>query len=203
MTWSIGEPIVYVAILAAVLFVQLGLRLGTVDSVRCNIGGGSICSTRTQTGHGIPGLQTIIDCARSDRNVPIIADGGIRNSGDIVKALAAGADFVMLGSLLSGTDETPGDIINTHDGKFKSYRGMASADAQMDWHGKTASLEGIATTVPCKGPVAEVLAHLERGIRSGFSYSGARSLKELQRKAKFIRQTSNGHQESSTHILGL
>ena len=73
------------------------------DSVRCNIGGGSICSTRIQTGHGVPGLQTIIDCARSDRNAPIIADGGIRNSGDIVKALAAGADFVMLGSLLSGT----------------------------------------------------------------------------------------------------
>ena len=96
------------------------------DSVRCNIGGGSICSTRIQTGHGVPGLHTIIDCARSDRNAPIIADGGIRNSGDIVKALAAGADFVMLGSLLSGTDETPGDTQNTREGKFNSYRGMAS-----------------------------------------------------------------------------
>ena len=171
------------------------------DSVRCNIGGGSICSTRIQTGHGVPGLHTIIDCARSDRNAPIIADGGIRNSGDIVKALAAGADFVMLGSLLSGTDETPGDTINTREGKFKAYRGMASKDAQIEWRGKTASLEGIATTVACKGAVGAVLGELERGIRSGLSYSGARSIKELQAKAQFIRQTSSGQTESGTHIL--
>ncbi len=171
------------------------------DSVRCNIGGGSICSTRVQTGHGVPGFHTIVDCARSDRNVPIIADGGIRNSGDIVKALAAGADFVMLGSLLSGTDETPGDIINTRKGKFKAYRGMASKDAQVEWRGKTASLEGIATTVPCKGPVGDVLAELERGIRSGLSYSGARTIPELQAKARFIRQTTSGQNESGTHIL--
>ena len=92
--------------------------------------------------------------------LPIIADGGIRNSGDIVKALAAGADFVMLGSLLSGTDETPGDVVKTREGKFKSYRGMASKDAQVEWRGKTASLEGIATTVPCKGPVGDVLEEL-------------------------------------------
>ena len=172
------------------------------DSVRCNIGGGSICSTRIQTGHGVPGLHTIIDCASTtSRKVPIIADGGIRNSGDIVKALAAGADFVMLGSLLSGTDETPGDVINTKDGKFKSYRGMASKDAQIEWRGKTASLEGVATTVPCKGPLADVLEDLERGIRSGFSYSGARSLSELQAKARFLRQTTSGQTESATHIL--
>ena len=171
------------------------------DSVRCNIGGGSICSTRVQTGHGVPGLHTIIDCARSDRNAPIIADGGIRNSGDIVKALAAGADFVMLGSLLSGTDETPGNIINTREGKFKAYRGMASKDAQVEWRGRTASLEGIATTVPCKGPVRDILLELERGIRSGLSYSGARSITELQAKARFIRQTSSGQTESGTHIL--
>jgi IMP dehydrogenase len=171
------------------------------DSVRCNIGGGSICSTRIQTGHGVPGLHTIIECARSDRNAPIIADGGIRNAGDIVKALAAGADFVMLGSLLSGTDETPGDVVFTHDGKFKSYRGMASKDAQIEWRGKTASLEGVATSVPCKGPVADTLAELERGIRSGLSYSGARTISELQQKARFIRQTSSGQTESSPHIL--
>lgn len=171
------------------------------DSVRCNIGGGSICSTRVQTGHGVPGLHTIIDCARSDRNAPIIADGGIRNSGDIVKALAAGADFVMLGSLLSGTDETPGDIINTREGKFKAYRGMASKDAQVEWRGRTASLEGIATTVPCKGPVRDILMELDRGIRSGLSYSGARTITELQAKARFIRQTSSGQTESGTHIL--
>ena len=171
------------------------------DSVRVGIGGGSICTTRIQTGHGVPGLQTIFDCAKSDRGAPIIADGGIRNAGDIVKALAAGADFVMLGSLLAGTDEAPGDVINTRRGKFKSYRGMASKDAQIEWHGKTASLEGIATTIPCKGPVEDVLEELSRGIRSGFSYSGARTLTELQSKAKFVSQTSAGAHESSTHIL--
>jgi IMP dehydrogenase len=171
------------------------------DSVRCNIGGGSICSTRVQTGHGVPGLHTIIECARSDRNAPIIADGGIRNSGDIVKALAAGADFVMLGSLLSGTDETPGDTLNTREGKFKAYRGMASKDAQIEWRGTTASLEGIATRVRAKGPVGDVLHQLERGIRSGLSYSGARTIGELQRKARFVRQTSSGQTESGTHIL--
>jgi len=171
------------------------------DSVRCNIGGGSICSTRIQTGHGVPGLHTIIECARSDRDAAIIADGGIRNSGDIVKALAAGADFVMLGSLLSGTDETPGDVINTHEGKVKSYRGMASKDAQVEWRGRTASLEGVATTVPCKGPVADVLEGLTRGIRSGLSYSGCRTITELQTKARFLRQTNSGQTESGTHIL--
>ena len=171
------------------------------DSVRCNIGGGSICSTRIQTGHGVPGLHTIIECARSDRNAPIIADGGIRNSGDIVKALAAGADFVMLGSLLSGTDETPGDVINTPTGKVKAYRGMASKDAQIAWRGQTASLEGVATTVPCKGPVGDIIEDRERGIRSGLSYSGARTIAELQAKAQFLRQTPSGQTESGTHIL--
>jgi len=171
------------------------------DSVRCNIGGGSICSTRIQTGHGVPGLQTIIDCAQSDRGAPIVADGGIRNAGDIVKALAAGADFVMLGSLLAGTDETPGNVINTRHGKFKSYRGMASKDAQIEWRGKAASLEGIATTVPAKGPVEHILEDLQRGIRSGLSYSGARTIRELQSRALFVRQTASGQAESSTHIL--
>lgn len=174
------------------------------DSVRCNIGGGSICSTRIQTGHGVPGLQTIFDCAKSKNagSIPIIADGGIRNSGDIVKALAAGADFVMLGSLLAGTTESPGDIMIGRDGnKHKAYRGMASKDAQMSWRGKTASLEGIATTIPYKGSVINILDDLERGIRSGLSYSGARTIDELQAKAHFIRQTASGQTESGTHIL--
>ena len=174
------------------------------DSVRCNIGGGSICSTRIQTGHGVPGLQTIMDCSKSQfaGSVPIIADGGIRNSGDIVKALAAGADFVMLGSLLAGTTEAPGDVLVGRDGsKQKAYRGMASKDAQMSWRGKTASLEGIATTIPYKGTVVDILDDLERGIRSGLSYSGARSITELQAKAQFIRQTVSGQTESGTHIL--
>tara|TARA_R110000824_G_scaffold275336_1_gene464030 strand:+ start:5439 stop:6335 length:897 start_codon:yes stop_codon:yes gene_type:complete len=171
------------------------------NSVRCNIGGGSICSTRIQTGHGIPGLQTIIECAKTDRNVKIIADGGIRNSGDIVKALAAGADAVMCGSLIAGTTETPGKIIRDKDSRrWKLYRGMASKEAQIEWKGKYASFEGISSTVPFRGPVSDVLEDLEKGIRSGFSYSGARTMREFQAKAQFLMQTSAGFSESSTHI---
>jgi len=172
------------------------------DSVRVGIGGGSICSTRIQTGHGIPTFQSVLDCAKTDRDVKIIADGGIKNSGDIVKVLAAGADFVMAGSILAGTDECPGELIKTHDGEFKTYRGMASKDAQMDWRGRTSSLEGVSAVVPYRGPVANVLQDLERGIRSGFSYSGASCLVELQAKSKFIRQTGAGQLESTTHISG-
>ena len=175
------------------------------DSVRCNIGGGSICTTRTQTGHGIPGLQTIMECAKSNKRnqAKIIADGGIKNSGDIVKALAAGADFVMLGSLLAGTDEAPGEAIVTSKGeKYKKYRGMASKDAQMDWRGRASSNEGLSAIVSYKGSVQNILSNLAAGIASGLSYSGARDIKELQEKAKFIMQTPAGQQESWTHILG-
>ena len=171
------------------------------DSVRCNIGGGSICSTRIQTGHGMPGLQTIIECAKTDRDVKIIADGGIKNSGDIVKALAAGADAVMVGSLLSGTTEAPGEIFMDNEGnRWKTYRGMASKEAQVEWRGKYSSFEGVAARVPHRGPVGLVLEDLEKGIRSGFSYSGARYLSELQAKAEFITQTTSGLSESRTHI---
>jgi len=171
-------------------------------SVRCNIGGGSICSTRIQTGHGVPGLQTILDCATTDRDVTIIADGGIRNPGDIVKALAAGADAVMCGSLFAGTTEAPGEIFRDVDGTiWKSYRGMASKEAQNSWRGRHASLEGVATRVPYQGKVVEVLTELERGIRSGFSYSGARNLEEFRAKAEFVTQTNSGLLESQTHIL--
>lgn len=174
------------------------------DSIRCNIGSGSICSTRIQTGHGMPGLQTIFECFSADikRDVKIIADGGIKNSGDMVKALAAGADFVMVGSLLSGTSETPGEIIHSSDGtKRKIYRGMASKEAQHNWRGKYSSNEGISTTVLAKGSVKDVLRDLDNGIRSGLSYSGARTILELQTKAEFITQTSSGQSESKTHIL--
>ena len=171
------------------------------DSVRCNIGGGSICSTRIQTGHGMPGLQTIFECAKTDRDVKIVADGGIKNSGDIVKALAAGADIVMVGSLLAGTHETPGNIIKDGEGHaWKEYRGMASKEAQMEWRGKYSSFEGVASRVPYRGPVADVLNDLEKGIRSGFSYSGARNLTELHAKAEFLLQSSSGLSESRTHI---
>jgi IMP dehydrogenase len=172
------------------------------NSVRCNIGGGSICSTRIQTGHGIPGLQTILDCAQTDRNVKIIADGGIKNSGDVVKAIAAGADAVLCGSLLSGTDETPGNIFEEVDGKrWKSYRGMASKEAQIGWRGRYSSLEGVSTRVPYRGPVRFILKDLEQGIRSGFSYSGAQNLDILHAIAKFAIQTSSGLSESNTHIM--
>jgi len=170
------------------------------DSIRVGIGGGSICSTRIQTGHGMPTLQSIMDCAQSDREATLIADGGIRTSGDIVKALAAGADFVMLGSLLAGTDETPGQVINTKNGREKIYRGMASKEAQRSWRNRVSSIEGVSHTVPLKGPVSNVLAELRTGIRSGISYSGADSVQSLQSRATFIQQTQSGQVESSTHI---
>jgi IMP dehydrogenase len=171
------------------------------DSVRCNIGGGSICSTRIQTGHGMPGLQTIMECAQTDRDVAIIADGGIRNSGDIVKALAAGAHAVMCGSLLAGTDETPGKVLEDSDGlHWKSYRGMASKEAQVSWRGRYSSFEGVSARVPYRGSVRSILEDLERGIRSGLSYSGCRSIDELHARAQFVRQTHSGLSESHTHI---
>ena len=172
------------------------------NAVRCNIGGGSICSTRLVTGHGLPGLQTIFDCARTDRDVSIIADGGIKTSGDIVKALAAGADFVMCGSLLAGTTESPGRIISLPDNsRVKEYRGMASKDAQMSWRNKSSTPEGVASYIPFKGSAADILRDLDGGIRSGLSYAGARTIDELQHKAEWARQTSAGLMESGTHIL--
>jgi len=172
------------------------------DAIRVGIGGGSICSTRIQTGHGVPTLQSIIDCAESEGDAKIIADGGIRNAGDIVKCLAAGADFVMLGSLLAGTDQTPGQVFTSAEGnKYKVYRGMASAEAQIDWRGKAKSLEGVSTTIPWKGSVKKILKDLEQNIRSGLSYSGATSIEDLYGSAKFIKQTQAGMRESFTHIL--
>ena len=173
------------------------------NSIRGGIGGGRICSTRIQTGHGVPSLDSVMECARTFRNVTIIADGGIKNSGDIVKALAVGGDFAMLGSVLAGSSDTPGEVyISSRNGDAtKVYRGMASKDAQMDWRGKTSSLEGISTTIPYKGNTSEIIDQLENGIRSGLSYSGVRSIQELWAKAKFIRQTASGTRESDTHIL--
>jgi len=172
------------------------------NSIRVGIGGGSICSTRIQTGHGVPTFQSILDCAKSDRDAKLIADGGIRTNGDIVKALAAGADFVMLGSLLAGTDESPGEVFTSDDNKkYKVYRGMASSNAQKDWRGKTSAPEGVSTTIPYKGSVKQILFDMIGNIQSGFSYSGARNIQELWFNADFIRQTSAGQLESSTHIL--
>ncbi len=172
------------------------------DAVRVGIGGGSICSTRIQTGHGMPTLQSVMECSNSDRPAKIIADGGIKNSGDIVKALGAGADFVMLGSLLSGTPESPGGVkIDSNGNKTKVYRGMASKDAQINWRGHTASIEGVSSTVLLKPSVDKVLEELTLNIRSGFSYSGSKNLREFQAKSTFVKQSSAGALESSTHIL--
>ena len=174
------------------------------DSIRVGIGGGSICSTRLQTGHGIPTFQSIIDCSRSDRDSLLIADGGIKNSGDMVKALAAGADLLMCGSLLSGTNETPGEIMQTATGqKKKVYRGMASREAQKSWRNAVGSVEGIATTVDAKGPVTNVLLDLSWGIKSGLSYSGASNLSEFRSTATFVEQSPAGAKESNTHILSV
>ena len=170
------------------------------NSVRCNIGGGSICSTRIQTGHGLPGLETIFQCSNTDRDVAIVADGGIRNAGDIVKALAAGADAVMCGSLLAGTAEAPGEIFRENGVAWKTYRGMASKEAQIKWRGAYSSFEGVSSRVPYRGHVDMIMADLKQNIKSGFSYSGARNLRQLQTRAIFTQQTSAGTRESGTHI---
>ncbi len=180
------------------------------DVVRIGVGSGSLCTTRTQTGHGVPTLQSVMDCAKEKiplltwRNPPIISDGGHKNSGDIVKALAAGADFVMLGSMLAGTDEAPGSttFCQSDDGKeYRFYRGMASREAQEGWRGSVRSIEGVSTKIPYKGSVKDILDIIEMRIRSGLSLAGAQNIKELQQKAKFIKQTSAGAIESSAHIL--
>ncbi len=176
------------------------------DSIRVGVGGGSICSTRIQTGHGIPTLQSVFDIVNEQQSqtpAAIIADGGIRTSGDIVKALAAGADAVMVGSLLAGTDEAPGELKHIDGVAYKAYRGMASKEAQLDWRGRVSSIEGVAHRVRAKGPVSNVLDELKVGIRSGFSYSGARNIVELQTKSRFVIQTSAGQTESSTHVRNL
>lgn len=171
------------------------------DSIRVGVGGGSICSTRIQTGHGVPTLWSISDCANTSKRAKLIADGGIKTSGDIVKALAAGADFVMLGSMLAGTSESPGDIFEENGKQYKVYRGMASKEAQVDWKGSYSSFEGVASRVPYKGHLPNVLDDITRNIRSGLSYSGAKDLVELRAKAKFIKQSSAAQVESSPHIL--
>ena len=174
------------------------------DSIRVGVGGGAACSTRTRTGHGLPVLDSIIRCAESDASALLIADGGIRNSGDIVKAIAAGADLVMVGSLLAGTDESPGVVITDErsGNKAKVYRGMASGDAQNSWRNRVSVVEGVSTTVPYKGSVTDVVENLLGGLRSGLSYSGCRNLNELRLTATFVNQTSAGLAESKPHILG-
>lgn len=167
------------------------------DIVKVGIGPGAVCSTRIVTGHGYPQLSAIAICAQV--GVPIIADGGIRNSGDAVKALAAGAKAVMTGSLFAGCNETPGETIHTPEGSFKQYRGMASTEAQENRPDKKQQprlAEGVAFNVPAKGFAANVLHKLGQGIQGGFSYSGARTLDELHQKAQFVKVSANSLYES-------
>ena len=174
------------------------------DSIRVGVGGGAACSTRTRTGHGLPVLDSIMQCAESEGSAMLIADGGVRGSGDIVKAIAAGADLVMVGSLLAGTDESPGSVITDErtGHKRKVYRGMASGDAQNSWRNKVSVVEGVSTTVPYKGSVVDVMENIVGGIRSGLSYSGCQNLNQLRLTATFVNQTSAALAESKPHILG-
>lgn len=173
------------------------------DIIKAGIGGGSVCSTRIKTGFGVPMLTCIQDCSRSDRS--IVADGGIKTSGDIVKALAFGADFVMIGGMLAGTSHTPGEVIQQEDGsKVKRYRGMASREAQEEFLGqmhewKTA--EGVATEVPFKENSDAILADIVGGLRSGLTYAGADTISELQRKLNYVVVTQAGRIESLPHKL--
>ena len=178
------------------------LILSGADIVKVGIGPGSVCTTRIQTGVGYPQLSAVIECADAAHGLGahIIADGGCTCPGDVAKGFGGGADFVMLGSLLAGTDETPGQVINTKNGREKIYRGMASKEAQRSWRNRVSSIEGVSHTVPLKGPVADVLGELRTGITSGISYSGATCVKSLQSRATFVRQTQSGQVESSTHI---
>lgn len=172
------------------------------DSIRVGIGGGSICSTRIQTGHGVPTLQSVLDCSKTDRDALIIADGGMKSTGDIAKAIAAGADLVMCGSLFAGTDESPGEVFSASDNKkYKVYRGMASIEAQRDWKGSHNSVEGISTTIPYKGSIVNIVQMMKKQLTSACSYSGAANLTDFKNKSEFIIQSNSAQQESSTHIL--
>lgn len=183
------------------------------DAVKVGVGSGSICITRIVTGSGVPQLTAIMDCAKmaKDYDIPIIADGGIRNSGDVTKALAAGASTVMVGSLLAGTDESPGVSITKNGKRYKIYRGMASFYASLGRkYREEGELnieedlndyvpEGVEALVDYKGSVKDIIRHLVGGLRSGLSYCGARNITELQQNAKFIKMTTAGYIESMPH----
>ncbi|MBX7232650.1 MAG: IMP dehydrogenase [Bdellovibrionales bacterium] len=172
------------------------------SAIKVGIGPGSMCTTRIITGCGVPQLSAIALCSEvaHSHQVPVIADGGIKNSGDIMKALAAGAQSVMLGSLLAGTLESPGEIIH---GK-KHYRGMASRAAQNSWRGgvpEGMAPEGEATMIPVKGRVADVILELAGGVRSGMSYINSNAISEIIDKSSFVEMTSMGFNESRAHGL--
>lgn len=181
------------------------------DGLRVGIGPGSICTTRVIAGIGVPQLTAVSDVAEvaEGQNVPVIADGGIRFSGDIVKALAAGANSVMLGSLFAGTEESPGEEIILNGRKYKSYRGMGSIGAIQtgisDRYGKLGATkyvaEGVEAVVPFRGKTEEVLFQLIGGVKSGMGYVGARNIDELRKNSQFVRISSSGLKESHPHDI--
>ena len=179
------------------------------DGIKVGIGPGSICTTRVVSGAGVPQITAIADCARAthEGGVPLISDGGIKFSGDITKAIASGADSVMIGSLLAGTEESPGETILYQGRTFKSYRGMGSMGAMapgisdryaQDGTGKLVP-EGIEGRVPYKGPLSELVYQLVGGLRAGMGYCGTKTISELQRNAQFLRVSSAGLRESHVH----
>ncbi|HXW60321.1 MAG TPA: guanosine monophosphate reductase [Myxococcota bacterium] len=173
------------------------------DIIKVGIGGGSVCSTRIKTGFGVPMLTSIKECRRVDRS--IVADGGIRTSGDIVKALAFGADFVMLGGMLAGTKPTPGAVVTGKDGQnYKMYRGMASREAQVDFMGvmqEWKTDEGVAVSVPYREDEDLILADITGGMRSGLTYGGANTIRELQRKLNYVVVSNASRVESLPHKM--
>jgi len=185
------------------------------DAIKVGVGPGAACSTRIVAGVGVPQLTALFDCvsAAADLGVPIIADGGVRNSGDLTKALAAGAETVMVGSLLAGTEESPGRTVLRSGGRFKVYRGMASlgaADARrqretsedlLDELAAAVVPEGVEAVVPYRGSVSDVLYQQVGGLRSGMSYLNARTLVELRANARFVQITDAGRSESKPHDL--
>jgi len=186
------------------------------DVVKVGIGPGSICTTRIVAGVGVPQISAILDCAAEARaaGVGIIADGGLKHSGDMVKAIAAGADAVMAGSLLAGTDEAPGDVVVRDGMRFKAYRGMGSLGAMQqgskdryfqDHQSDADKLvpEGVEAVVPCKGPVRAVVHQLLGGLRSGMGYTGSDSIPSLQRGARFVQMTGAGLAESHVHGVAI
>jgi len=188
-----------------------------VDAVKVGVGSGSICITRVVTGSGVPQLTAVLDCAKVGKkhDVPIISDGGIRTSGDVTKALAAGSSSVMVGSILGGTDESPGSFMTKNGKRFKIYRGMASFYAslgrQSKENGKVSIeddlndyvAEGVEAMVPYKGSVTDILKQLTGGIRSGLSYCGAHTIKQMQENAEFIKMSTAGFTESNPHDVSL
>ncbi|HXK07942.1 MAG TPA: IMP dehydrogenase [Verrucomicrobiae bacterium] len=180
-----------------------------VDGIKVGIGPGSICTTRVVSGAGVPQITAISECARATRQsgVPLIADGGIKYSGDITKALASGADSVMIGSLLAGTDESPGETILYQGRTFKTYRGMGSmgamsqgsSDRYAQEPGGKLVPEGIEGRVAAKGPLADLVYQLVGGLRSGMGYCGAHNIRDLQTKARFLRVSTAGLRESHVH----